>query len=81
MYAHSIVFFKVILMYRVPAVVQWVKNPTAVAQVAVEAWLSSLTQHSCVKSSGIVAAAEQGAAEAWTDSLAQEILYGTGVAK
>ena len=28
----------------VPAMVQWVKNPAAVAQVTVEAWIQSLAQ-------------------------------------
>ena len=33
----------------VPTVVQWIKNLTAVAQVAVEAWVQSLAWHSGLK--------------------------------
>ena len=33
----------------VPTVVQWVKNPTAADQVAVEAWVPSPAQHSRLK--------------------------------
>ena len=32
---------------RVPAVAQWVKNPTAVAWVTAEAQVQCLTQHCC----------------------------------
>ena len=31
---------------RVPTMVQWVKNPTAAAQVTAELWVCSLAQHS-----------------------------------
>ena len=35
--------------HRVPTVVQWVKNPTAVAQVNVEVQVQSMAQHSELK--------------------------------
>ena len=41
----------------VPTVVQYIKNPTAVAQVAVEAQIQSLAQHSGLKGSSLAAAA------------------------
>ena len=47
---------------------QWFKNPTAVAQDAVEAWAQSLVQW--VKGSGVAAAAVQVAAVAQIQSLA-----------
>ena len=53
---------------RVPAVVQWVKNPTAVAQITAKVWVWSL------------AAAEWVAAVAQIQSLAWEFPYATGVA-
>ena len=34
---------------RVPAVAQWVKNPTAMAWIAAEAWVPSLAQYSGLK--------------------------------
>ena len=40
----------------VPAVAQWVKNPTAVAWGAVEVWIQSLVQYSGLKGSGVAAA-------------------------
>ena len=37
------------MMFRVPAVVQWVKNPTAAARVAAEAQIQSPAQGSGLK--------------------------------
>ena len=34
------------VFHRVPAVVQWVKNPSAAAPVTAEAWVQSPAQHS-----------------------------------
>ena len=54
---------------------QWVKNPTAAAQVAVEARILSPVWHSELKHCcSIVAAAAQ------IQSLAQELPYAVGVA-
>lgn len=36
---------------------QWVQNPTVAAQVAVEVWVQSLTQHSKVKEASVAAVA------------------------
>ena len=38
-------------MFGVPTVVQWVKNLTAAAQVAMEGWVQSLAQRSGLKDS------------------------------
>ena len=53
---------------------QWVKNPTAVTQVAAEVQVGFLVQRSGVKGSSVVGAA------AWIQSLAQELPYALGVA-
>ena len=63
----------------VPTVVQWVKNLTAVAQVAGEAGLI-LGPVQWVKVAGI-AIVTQIAAVARIQSLAQELPYATGVAR
>ena len=55
--------------YGVPAVAQWIKNPNAVAQVFVEAQVPFQVWCSGLKGSSIVATV------AWSQSLAQELLY------
>ena len=45
----NILFVKKMTLTGVPAAVQWVKNPTAAAQVPPEAWVRSLTWHSELK--------------------------------
>ena len=60
----------------VPTVVQWVKNLTAVARVAVEVQVQSPAQGSGLKNPAMV----QGAAAAWIQFLAQELLYAVGPA-
>ena len=49
---------------------QWVKNPTGGAQVALEAWVPSLTQHSGLKDPVLP-----------QKSLTQELPYALGVTK
>ena len=56
----------------IPTVAQWVKNPTAVAQVAPDAQVRSLAQHS-----GYPA---QATAAAQIQSLAREPPYAAGAA-
>ena len=58
--------------------VQWVKNMTAVAQVAVEVWVCSLTPAQWVKGSGIAAVMAQLAVVAQIQFLAQEFSYAAG---
>ena len=57
----------------VSAVVQWVKAPIAVAQVAVEAQVQFPVQCSGLKGSSIAAA--QVTAVAWIQSLARDLPY------
>ena len=56
----------------VPAMARWVKNPTAVAQLAGEVWVPSLTEG--VKVSVVATAAPQ------IQTLAWELLFAIGVA-
>ena len=58
---------------------EWVKNPTTVAQVAVEAQVQSQPQ-AVIKESGIPAAMVQVTAKARIQSLAQELPYAKGAA-
>ena len=53
---------------------QWVKNPTAAARVAAEAWVRS-PAGTWVKESIVAAAA------VWIQSLTQELPYASGAAK
>ena len=55
-------------MAGVHTVAQWVKNPTGGAQVVLEAWVPSLTQHSGLKDPVLP-----------QKSLAQELPYALGV--
>ena len=64
----------------VPAVAQWVKNPTAAVWVYAEAWVWSPAWHSGLQGSGIDAAAIQVSAMARIQSLAWELSYAAGVA-
>ena len=52
--------------------VQWVKNPIAAAQVAVEVWVQSLAQVQWVRGSDVVTA--------MSSVLAQELPYAVGMA-
>ena len=63
-----------VLQPGVPAMVQWLKNPTAAARVIVEAQVPSWTQHGVLKRSGI------GHSAVWIQSLAPELPYSTDVA-
>ena len=53
---------------------QWIKNPTAAAQVTAEVWVGSLAWHSGLKDTAWIPAV------AWAQSLAQELPYAVGVA-
>ena len=53
----------------VPAVAQWVKNPTAAARVVMEVWISIPGPVQWVKGSGVAVSV------AWIQSLAQELPY------
>ena len=46
-----------VLIRGAPTVVQWVKNPTAVAQIPVEAWVPSHFPAQWVKGCGVAIAA------------------------
>ena len=59
---------------------QWVKDLTAVAQVAAEAQVCSPAQRSGLKGSAVAAASAQVAAVAWIQSLAQKLPYAASVA-
>ena len=54
----------------VPAVVQWVKNPTAAAWVTAEAWVCSPALAQWVKGSGVATAVVQVASVTQIQSLA-----------
>ena len=60
--------------------VQWVKNPTAVAWVAAEPWIQSLAWPSGLKDPASLQLQLQLAAKAQIQSLAQELPHASGVA-
>ena len=70
----------VLLVVRIPAAVQWVMDPTVVAQVAAEIQVSSPAWHSGIRS-GAIAAVAQAAAVPPIGSLAWGLPYATGVAR
>ena len=58
----------------VSAVVQWVKNTTALALFSAEAWTGFLAHHSGLKDPALLTA------KVWIWSLAQKLPYAVGVA-
>ena len=66
----------------VPTVVQWVKNPTAMARVAVEMQVWSLAGHSGLKDPALpqLQCRAQLQLGAWIQPLAQKLSYAVGMA-